>query len=795
MHSLARGVRSGLSLFRTNPASAIAATLALSFGIGFSTTMFSIVRGGTRDLPFEEPESIVAIERLAAGPGPVQVSSRRDYQLWARASRSFDALGAFQSQSLNVGGDGTAPERVPAAAVTPGTFELLRVRAAVGRGVLETDSRPGAEAVVVLSHELWTRRYQADSVILGRVIRLDGRPHTVVGVMRPGFRFPVNASLWTALSVPAGDAAIGDEAVQVFGRLAHGIGPGAAQAELQALARAAAGTDAERGAVRLNVVSFVELETPRQVRWGLYLLLLAVSGVLVIACVNVANLFVVRAAARARDVAIRLALGAARRAVVFEQCAEALVLSTIGAVSGLAIAWFGTRMFRIGTADILEAFWMDFRLDAVVVFYASVLAIAAAAAAAVLPALRASRADVVSTLRDGGPVSSGLRVGRLSRGLLSGQVALACALLAFTLLLGGAAVALETRAWPFDPDSILTAQIGVPQAQLDDDDARGRTLVRLEEELGGMAGARSAALTSVLPGRGAGEWTFSFDGPPTDPGRMPLTGLTLVSASYFDALGGRILRGRGFTTADRQGAPIAAVVNESFVERHTPGRDPLGRRLFIARRQLTIVGVVSDLMSGDIDELRQDGIYASIHQMRPYAVRLVARAPSDPRALLPPLRAAVERVDPDLPIFEALTAREAAMRDKQVLGVLSRLFGVFGGGALLITAIGLYSVTAFSVALRRREMGIRLALGATRGNLVGLLAKQVARQVAIGLSAGIVLACLLIRGFTAAVEFSGGNQPAVLGTVVLSLLLTAVIASAGPALAAWGTDPVKALRN
>jgi predicted permease len=529
-----------------------------------------------------------------------------------------------------------------------------------------------------LSHELWTRRYQADSAFLGRAIRLDGRPHVVVGVMRPGFRFPINAQVWTPL--PIGDQAFSGQAVQVFGRLARGTERAAAQAELQVLARGAAAAGAERDTIRLTVVSFVELETPRQMRWGLYLLLLAVSGVLVIACVNVANLFVVRAAARARDVAIRLALGAERRTIVLEQCAEALVLSTMGALIGLAIAWLGTRMFRIGTADILEAFWMDFRLDAVVVFYASVLAIAAAAAAAVLPALRASRADVVSTLRDGGPGSSGLKVGRLSRGLLSGQVALACALLAFTLLLGGAAVALETRAWPFDPDSVLTAQLGVGQAQLDDDDARGRLLVRLEEELGDMAGARSAALTSVLPGRGAGDWTFSFDGPATDPGRMPSTGLTLVSASYFDALGGRILQGRGFTTADRPGAPIAAVVNESFVERYTPGGDPLGRRLFIGRREITIVGVVSDLMSGDVAELRQDGIYASIHQMRPYAVRVVTRGPSDPRSLLPPLRAAVERVDPDLPIFETLTVREAAMRDKQVLAVLSRLL-VFSAAA------------------------------------------------------------------------------------------------------------------
>jgi hypothetical protein len=227
-----------------------------------------------------------------------------------------------------------------------------------------------------------------------------------------------------------------------------------------------------------------------------------VSGVLVIACVNVAGLFIVRAVARARDVAVRLALGASRRTILVEQVAESLVLSTVAAVGGLAIAWAGTRAFRLGTADILEAFWMDFRLDTTVVLYASGLAAAAATAAAAVPALRASRTDIVSTLRDGGMSSSSLRIGRLSRGLLAGQIAVACGLLALTMLLGQAAVALQTRAWPFDPDAVLAAQIGVPFATLDDDDARARLLSRLEEELTALPGARSAAMASVLPGRG-----------------------------------------------------------------------------------------------------------------------------------------------------------------------------------------------------------------------------------------------------------------------------------------------------
>jgi predicted permease len=793
MDSLLRGLRSGCALFRTSPGAAVSAVVALALGIGFSTTMFSIVHGGTRGLPFDEAESIVAVQRLATGPGVVPGNSVRDYRGWAQGARTFEALGAFQSSSHNLGGEGEAPERVSAAALTPGTFELLRVRPEAGRGLLASDARPGAEAVAVLSHALWSRRYGADRAVLGRVIRLDGVAHTVVGVMPPRFRFPINASLWTAL--PDADPASAGDAVQVFGRLARDVGPRAAQAELLTLARAAAETDQARSAIALDVIDFVELETPRQMRWGLYLLLLAVSGVLIIACVNVANLFIVRAIARARDVAVRLALGAERRTILIEQVAESLVLSTLAAVAGLAIAWAGTRAFRLGTADILEAFWMDFRLDTTVVLYASVLAAAAAAAAAAVPALRASRTDIVSTLRDGGPGSSSLRIGRLSRGLLAGQIALACALLALTLLFGRAAVALHARVWPFDPDAVMAAQIGVPLATLDDDDARARLLSQLEDELSHVPGARSAALVSVVPGRGAGNWTFSFDGPATDPVRMPSTGLTMVSPAFFDTLGAPVLRGRGLTGDDRPGAPTVAVVNESFVARFSADRDPVGRRMFVGRRELTIVGVVPDLMSGDVDELEQDGMYVSIHQVRPFAVRVVAAGPSDPLALLRPLRAAVDRVDPDLPIYEAFTVRESAMREKQVLGVLSRLFSLFGAGALLLTAIGLYSVTAFSIAQRRRELGTRVALGATRADLLRLLTAQGGRQLAIGLAAGTVLAFALIRGFSAAVEFTAGHDGFVLSGVALSLLITSVAAIAAPVLRASGAESVNALRE
>jgi putative ABC transport system permease protein len=793
MNSLRRGLRSGFSLFRTNPGAAVAAVVALALGIGFSTTMFSIVHGATKGLPFEDAAEIVAVQRLATGPGAVPTSTVRDFKLWAHNVRSFEALGAFQSDSHNLSGEGEAPERVSMAALTPGSLELLRVAPSAGRSLLARDAVVGAEPVALLSHDLWHRRFGGDPAVIGRVIRLDGVVHTVIGIMPAGFGFPINAKLWTALR--SGDPASDAEAVQVFGRLADDVGFEAAKTELLTVARAAAETESARSAIALDVVNFIEIETPREAVWGLYLLLVAVTGVLLIACVNVANLFIVRAIARSRDVAVRLALGAARRTILVEQMAESLVLSTMAAAGGLAIAWAGTRAFRLGSANILEAFWLDFRLDASVVTYASVLAIAAAAAAAIVPALRSSRTDIVSTLRDGGLSSSSLKIGRLSRGLLAGQIAVACALLAFTLLLGQASVAMHTRPWPFDPDKVLGAQIGIPFATLDDNDARERMLVRLEEELRHLPGARSAALASVLPGRGAGNWSFSLDSAETEPSRMRTAGLTMVSSTYFDTLGARLLRGRGITRDDTPAAPPVVVVNESFVARHSSDRDPIGRRVFLGRRELTIVGVVPDLMSGDVDEVEQHGMYASIHQLRPYNVRVIAAGPADPMTLLRPLRAVVDHIDADLPLYEAFTVRESALREKQVLSVLSRLFGIFGTGALLLTAIGLYSVTAFAVALRRRELGIRVALGATRADLLRQLSAQSGRQLAIGLTVGTLLALGLTRAFSASVELKGASDSFVLGSVVLSLFVTSLMAVAVPFLRASRTDPVKALRT
>lgn len=784
MRHLFRGIRSGLALFQTSPSSAIAAVVALALGLGFSTTMFGIVHGATRMLPVDEPEQIIALTKVAHGPNAGESASRGlDLVTWRRAAANLADLEAFQTASFNISSDQAgAPERVNGTWITPGSFDRLGARAALGRTFIPEDAVPGATAAVLISHTLWTSRF-AGGNISGQIIRLDGMPYTIVGVMPAGFGFPIRSDVWLPFEPDAANQMV----LQVWGRLSASTGRDSLAAAMStATARLAEQHPATHARIGVQVIPFTELETPREVIAGLYVLLLAVSGVLIIACVNVANLFLARAAARARDTAVRLALGANRRILLLEQTGEVLALTAIACAAGVTMAYGGTAVFAANTAHIIEAYWVSFTVDRIVLAWAAGLAAAAALLAAILPAWRASRADVVQTLRDGAGATS-RRASRTSRVLVTAQIACACALLALTLLLGRSALSLQQKPWPFDAGAIWSTNVSIPLATMDDAGQRERLLSALTREIESLPGGH-AALANVQPGRSAGNWQFSLDGPADRP--TGTTSFTIVSSQYFATLGASAARGRLIDEADRRGSPLVAVVNDSWVRRFSADRDPLGRQVTIGPRVMTIVGVVPDLMPADIQDARQDGVYGAMAQLRPYGVRVLASGAITPRML----RDAVDRVDPDLPLYETFTVLDAAMRDKQVLNVLSGLFGLFGTGALTLTAIGLYSVMALLVALRTREFGIRLALGATRRDLFTLVAGQGGRQVITGLAVGIVLGVALATIFANAVEALTVNYTGLIAGITAALLTTSALALVVPTWTATRVNPVTALK-
>lgn len=789
-------VRTSLRILRRSAGLALSAVAALAMGIGFTTIMFSIVHGATRKLPFATPDELVALTGTSArgfdlDPLPF------DYMEWSRQQQAFDGLAAFQASSMNLAGDWRHPERRPGALVTPNTFALLGWRPMLGRALLPEDATPGAPAVALLGHDLWRSRFDADSGIVGRVIRVDGRPHTVIGVMPPRFGFPVHSEIWLPLAVDLGapPAAAGAR-LKVLGRLRDGVSRDQAQVELATIAtRLARAYPVTHEGLSARVFPFVETEMAPNTPAILYLMLGVVSFTLLIACANVANLLLARAAGRTREVAVRSALGAGRARIVAQHVWESLALAAIGGLLGLGLAHVGVRYFAVSTANIIEAFWIDFRVDGAVLGFATVLIAIAGVLAGILPGLRATSTNVAEMLKDASGGTTSLRIGRLARGLVVVEVALATGLLIMTMTFTRTAVALRAIELPFPARQIFTGQLGLQQATLASAAARARLAADLSARLEAIPGVTGAALVSVLPGRGAGNWTFTLDAPPStsSPGG-PTTGLALVTPGFFDLLGAGVLRGRALGWQDGPNAPAVAVVNASWVRRYSPDQDPVGRRVWFGEQLLEIVGVVPDLQMQDPEDLAGDGVYASLLQVRPYVVRLMLHTPGDPLALTASVRSVVEAVDPDLPLFEVATLRDAIYSDKKVLEAFGALFLLFGVGALFLTIVGLYGVVSFAVSQRSREIGVRVALGAAPGDVVTLVLGQGAALVGIGTAIGLFIAFALSQALAAVIEFVQPAGPLTYLAIAGVLVATALAGLLRPVIRALALQPITALR-
>jgi predicted permease len=790
--------RTSLRILRRSPGLSLSAVAALAMGIGFTTIMFSIVRGGTRDLPFADAHELVALKKTAPLRGGVDVDPTPfDFLEWSRQQQRFEGLGAFQMSSMNLAGDARRPDRRPGVRVTPNTFALLGQTPVLGRVLAPDDAAPGAPAVVLLSHDVWQSRFEGDSGVLGRVVRVDGQPHTVIGVMPPRFGFPVRSALWLPLAIdPLARPGARTERVDVFGRLRDGVSREEARTELVTIAsRLARAYPQSHEGLSARVLPFVELEMEANTPVVLYLMLGVVSFTLLIASANVANLLLARAAGRTREIAVRTALGARRARIVAHHVSESLVLAVLGGAAGLAIAQVGVRFFAISTANILDAFWIEFRVDAAVVLFATVLVAIAGVLAGILPGLRASSANVAEILKNASGGSTGLRIGRLARGLVVGEVALATGLLVMTMTFTRSALALHAVEWPFPAREVLTGQIGLLQETLGSGPARGRVAADLVARLRAIPEVRAAALASVLPGRGAGSNIFTLDAPPVAATTTPTTtGLALVTPGFFDVLGARLLRGREFRWEEGPDAPAVAVVNESWVRRYSPDRDPLGRRLWFGQQALEVVGVVPDLQMQDPEDRAGDGVYASLLQLRPYVVRVMLRTVGDPLALTRRVHDAVETVDADVPLLEVATLRDAIYADKKILEALGALFGMFGVGALFLTMVGLYGVVSFAIRQRTREIGVRVALGAAPRNVVALVLRQGAVLVGIGTVVGLFLAFALSQAMAAATEFVEPAGVVMYLAIAGALAATALAGLLRPVLRALALQPMTALR-
>jgi predicted permease len=804
-----RDLRLAARSWRRSPALAVAAVVTLAVALGANTALFSLVNAVLlRPLPgIAHADRLVNVHRRTADGTTFLGFSHPDYRDLRERTRALDGLAAFNGRGASLGEGNGMPELVGIQLVSGNYFDVLGVRPLRGRLLSDADDAgPGASPVAVISHALWQRRFGGDPAVVGRKVRLNGFPFTVVGVGPEGFvghfiGFPFE--VWVPLAMAARAAPGEDLAwrdsdwLEVVGRLAPGRTLAEAQADLAGVMAGLAQEhpDRHKGATT-DVRRMTGIDDSLRGAVVSFVAALQVVGllVLVIACVNLAGVLLARAAGRTREMAVRLALGAGRGALVRQLVAETAILLVAGGAAGIVLA--------VWAADLLHAFQpgfslplrFDLSLDARVVAFAIAMTAVAGAIFGLAPAWQASRLDLVTAIRDG-RVSEGGTRGRVRRALVVGQVALSMVL----LVAAGLFVRAVQRARVVDPGFDLN---GVSSARVDlsllaRDEAHGRVFYdRLLERLAAGPGTRSASLATSLPLRSLAPPTTTIHAETVPP--LPDAGLnvlfTTVSPAYFETLRIPLLAGRAFVTTDDPTSRPVAVVNQALARRLWPGGDALGRHLHHATMDRVVVGVVGDTKARRLTEEAPPQLFLPLAQSYSPRVRVLVRTDGDLALAAGAIRREVAALEKDLPVIDVAPLRDAiafALFPQRMAGAISSALGALGLG---LAMTGLYGLVAWSVSRRTREMGVRLALGATRRAVIGLVVRQGLRLAVAGVVLGALGAAALAQGLRGLLPGVSPTDPATFLGVGLLMTAVALLASYVPARRAARVDPMTALR-
>jgi len=657
---------------------------------------------------------------------------------------------------------------------------------------------------VVLGHEAWITRFNSDPRVVGRSVLVNGEAATVLGVMAKGFRFPANQDIWVARrdDRPRYPDRAQSPTVQVVGRLQEGVSRDQAEREMAVIAARLAQTyPASNQGVTTRFRTFVEDDTGPELIAVFGAMQVATIFVLLIAIANVANLLLTRATMRTREAAVRTALGATRLRVALPFFAETLVLSAAGAAIGTGIAWVGVRMFDTATQGVGKPYYMEFALDLPVLAFVAGVTLLTAFLASAAPAFHVLKTDVHSTLKDDSRGSTGVLGGRLTRVLVVSEIALSCALLVGAGLMVKSIVKVRTFEYPFRTENIITARLGLFETSYPTPESRRSFYRDLEGRLAALPGAGSVTLATGLPLNTGGS-RIGIEGQVYATARdYPEAQNTSITPGYFTVFGTSLLEGRNFTAGDDAGSLPVAIVNRAFVARFFPDGVALGRRFAEASGDTlgtwrTIVGVVPNLRMEGVDPDRPDssGYYVPLAQRDPRFVSLAIHAEgAQATTLLPAVRQAVQALDPNLPIYNADTMDALARQATWFINVFGTLFIVFGAAALFMATVGLYGVLSFSVSRRMKEMGIRMALGASGRDVIRLVMRQGGRQLAIGLALGLVVAFGLTRVIGLLMFEVKPQDPPVFGLVVVLIAAVGMLASLVPARRATLAEPSQVL--
>lgn len=788
-------------LLRT-PAFALVALVTFAVGIGVNTAMFSVVNGVLlRPLPYPDADRITMVWLDNRRQGIAEdITSYPNYRDWREQSTSYEHLAGFSSRSFSLTGAGE-PERLRGTEVTANFFDVMGLRPIVGRLFTEANEVEGHDAVVVLSSGLWQRRFGGAADAIGRTITLNGRPHEIIGVMPDTLRWPRESELWKPL---APDQATREARSQfwlpVIGRLKPGVPVEQAQTEMSGIsARIEQAFPAMRG-FGANVVP-LKRQLVGNIEGALMVLMAAVGFVLLIACANLANLMLGRTAARRKELAIRSALGAARGRIIRQIVTESLVLAALGGAAGVALAYWATGFFvTLGGDSIPRA--ESITLDPAVLLFACGMATLAALLAGLVPALQASRTAVVSHLREGGRQGGGTSSRRTRSVLVAAEVALALVLLTGAGLLVRTLWSMQGLDRGFETDRVAVATVSPPAVSYP---RAVEVRAFYERLLGGvrtLPGVEAAALTTgVLQPMLANSGIFSIEGRPLPPPEERVEyPIEVVSPGFFETLQIPLVAGRTFTSQDHADAPRAVIINETLAKAGWPGQDPIGRRMRPGGENsqspwMLVVGVIKDVHRSEVTRPIRPELYLCSLQATPRTQTLVVRTAGDPQAIFPAIRGEIQKLDPQLPLFAMGTLAGEVSETLTQPRFQATLFGGFAGIALLLAAIGIYGVTAHAVGQRTQEVGIRMALGARRGDVMRLLLGQHLRPALVGVVIGLAGALVLSRYLESLVYGVAATDPATFGFMGVSLLAVAVIACWIPAGRAMRVDPLIALRN
>jgi putative ABC transport system permease protein len=813
MGQFTQDLRYGVRMLGKSPGFTAVAVLALALGVGANTAIFSVVNTVLlRPLPFKDSGRLVLLQegipKLGVRAIPVCAPDVLDYE---RQNHVFEELGAFRTTSYDLSGLGEA-ERVRAARVSAGLFPLLGVQPALGRVFAREEDQPG-HLVAVLSDGLW-RRFGADPGVVGRTVALDRKPYTIIGVMPPRFEFPLRgpqfhsepAELWLPMAFTPEELRVrGDNFNNsVIARLKPGVTLARANADVMAIARRIQELfppDVRKDFnLEASVVPYRE-QVVGGVRTLLLVLLGAVGFVVLIACANVANLLLTRAAARQKEIAIRTALGASRLRLVCQLLSESALLALLGGALGLLLAYWGTDLLvAVIPGSIPRS--QEIAVDLQVLGFTLALSLATGLVFGAGPAVAATRTRVNETLKEGGRGSAaGVHRSRLHGALIISEVALALVLLAGAGLLVRSFIHLRETDPGFRPQQVLTMSVSLAPSKYAQPEQVRAFFQRLLERLQSQPGVKAVGAGTDLPLEGSWLRAFSAeDRPEPEAGKFPVIYHTAVRGDYFEALGIPLKRGRYFSEQERPEAPCEVVLSESMARRFWPGEDPIGKRLKWGARQtetpwLAVVGVVGDVKQAALEVETQPHTYEPYWQAEHRRTwQIAVRAAMAPSALTSAVRAQVRALDPEQPVTRVRTMEQVISTSMAPRRLNMFLLVVFASAATLLAAIGIYGVMAYSVTQRTHEIGVRMALGARRGDVLRMVIRQGMTLVLIGVGIGLGGALALTRVLASFLYGVKPTDPLTFAAVSVLLAAVALLADYIPARRATRVDPMIALR-